>query len=85
MAAKQSPQRLKIEVENGNIPGYVPKVDAVKYAAMKAVILKILPLKPPGMTQTEMRRLVLPHLPENEFPGGARADWLSKFVQFCAT
>jgi hypothetical protein len=48
---------------------------------MKKALLKALPKKPPGMTQTEMREAVLPHLPKEEFPGGAKAEWWSKSVQ----
>jgi hypothetical protein len=33
------------------------------------------------MSQTEIRRAVLPHLPKTLYPGGAKADWWSKTVQ----
>jgi hypothetical protein len=49
---------------------------------MKAALLKLLPKKLPGMTQIEMRQAVLSHLPEAEFPGGAKANWWLKVVQF---
>jgi hypothetical protein len=74
-------KRPSIEVRNPNVAGYSHKVDAIKYEAMKKALLKVLPKKPPGLTQTEMRKAVVPHLPEVEFPGGAKADWWSKCVQ----
>lgn len=81
MSSKKLTERPKIEVENGNVAGYVTRVDAIKYAVMKSALLKIVPKKPPGITQTEMRQAVLTYLPEDEFPGGAKADWWSKCVQ----
>ena len=74
-------KRPSIDVKNVNVPGYTHKVDAIKYEAMKEALLKVLPKKPPGLTQAEMRKAVVPHLPENEFPGGAKAEWWSKCVQ----
>ena len=73
--------RKMVVVENVNVPGYSFKVDAAKYQVMKAVLLRILPKKPPGMTQAEMRNTVVAHLPHSEFPGGAKAEWWSKCVQ----
>jgi len=74
-------KRPSIEVRNPNVPGYSHKVDAIRYEAMKKALLKVLPKKPPGLSQTEVRKAVVPHLPEDEFPGGAKADWWSKCVQ----
>ena len=74
-------KRSSIDVKNGNVPGYTHKVDAIKYEAMKEALLKVLPKKPPGLTQAEMRKAVVPHLPDDEFPGGAKAEWWSKCVQ----
>ena len=68
-------------VENRNVPGYTHLVDAKKYAAMKKALLKILPKGRPGITQQEMFATVLAHLPEDEFPGGAKAEWWAKTVQ----
>lgn len=73
--------RPKIVVENVNVPGWSTRVDSIKYAAMKAALLKVVPRRPKGITQTEMRSAVLKHLPEDEFPGGAKAEWWSKLVQ----
>jgi hypothetical protein len=71
----------RITVENVNVPGYTTRLDATMYRAMQAALLKVLPPKGPGLTQDEMRRAVVPHLPESLFPGGAKAGWWAKSVQ----
>lgn len=81
MAKKKATEQLLVSVENVNVPGYTHRVDATRYAAMKAALLKVVPRKLPGMTQAEMREAVLPHLPEEVFPGGAKANWWQKTVQ----
>ena len=73
--------RGRVEIENINHPGRTTMVDAAMYEAMRAAVLAALPSEPPGLTQTEMRAAVLPHLPSDRFPGGAKADWWSKAVQ----
>lgn len=57
------------------------QVDGVKYEAMRQALSKVLPRKKPGLTYAEMREQVLAHLPEDEFPGGAKAGWWLKCVQ----
>lgn len=71
----------RITVENVNVPGHTVRLDATMYQAMRAALLKVLPLKQPGLTQDEMRRAVVPHLPKSLFPGGAKASWWAKVVQ----
>ncbi len=71
----------KIIVENVNVPGHVTRVNAEKYEAMKTAMLTVLPKHEPGLTQNEIRKAVLPHLPEELFPGGATAGWWVKTVQ----
>lgn len=78
MPAKAGGRRV---VENVNVPGYTSTVDAAKYEAMLRALFKVLPSKPPGLTQAEMFRAVLPHLPQDQFPGGAKAAWWVKAVQ----
>ena len=68
-------------VENVNVPGYTTTVDAAKYEAMWSALVKVLPRKAPGLTQAEMFRAVLPHLPRDLYPGGAKAAWWAKTVQ----
>ncbi len=71
----------KVTVENVNVPGYTTRVDAGMYHAMRRALLKALPSKAPGLTQAEMHEAVLPHLPKDLFPGGAKAGWWAKSVQ----
>lgn len=71
----------RIEVENVNTPGKVTRVDAEKYKAMRAALLKALPKRAPGLTQDEMYDALLPHLPDDLFPGGDKAGWWMKCVQ----
>ena len=71
----------KITVENVNVPGYTTRVNAVMYEAMHRAMLKVLPTEEPGVTQSEIRQAVVAHLPEDLFPGGAKAGWWSKTVQ----
>ncbi|MDP2334205.1 MAG: hypothetical protein Q8M19_26305 [Reyranella sp.] len=73
----------KVAMENVNSPGgRVVRVDAGKYNAMKRAILAVLPKAPPGSTVAELKKRLLPLLPEDLFPGGAKAGWWLKGVQF---
>jgi hypothetical protein len=71
----------KITVENVNVPGRTSRVNAPKYLAMKAAMLRVLPREEPGLNQAEIRDAVVPHLPEDLFPGGSTAGWWAKTVQ----
>ncbi|MCU1317769.1 MAG: hypothetical protein JWN63_3091 [Candidatus Acidoferrum typicum] len=71
----------KIELENVNHPGQVKGVDGNMYEAMKRAFLKILPKTSPGLTVAEIQERVTAHLPEELFPGGAKAGWWTKAVQ----
>jgi hypothetical protein len=71
----------RIEVENINHPGKSRRVDAAHYQAMQRALVKVLPRRTPGLTFAEMSRAVLPHLPDNLFPGGDKANWWLKTVQ----
>jgi TetR/AcrR family transcriptional regulator, transcriptional repressor for nem operon len=71
----------KLTVENVLQPGKTYRVDADKFGAMKAAILKVLPGGAPGLTVAELKAHALPHLPEALFPGGAKAGWWIKSVQ----
>lgn len=71
----------KIDLENVNHPGQLRPVDADIYEAMKKAFLKVLPKASPGLTEGEIRERVLAHLPEELFPGGAKAGWWTKAVQ----
>lgn len=71
----------KIEVENVIRPGSTYRVDARKYQAMRRAYLKVLPAKPPGLTVADILARVTGHLPDDLFPGGAKAGWWAKAVQ----
>ena len=71
----------KIVVENVNVPGRTSRVDKVMYEAMKKAMWKVLPARSPGLTQNEIREGVLPHLPQDLYPGGAKTGWWAKTVQ----
>ncbi|HEY5545608.1 MAG TPA: hypothetical protein VIK50_06100, partial [Gemmatimonadaceae bacterium] len=71
----------RVVVENVNHPGKSRTVDGAIYRAMRRTLLKVLPRKNPGFTEAEMLRAVLPHLPPDLFPGGAKAGWWLKTVQ----
>jgi hypothetical protein len=74
-------QDEKITVENVNVPGSTQRVDKAMYDAMWQAMSRILPAEPPGLTQNEIREGVIPHLPQDLFPGGAKAGWWAKAVQ----
>jgi hypothetical protein len=77
--AEKKPE--KIEIENVVSPGRTYRVDADKFNAMKQAFLKVLPARSPGLTAEEIGKAVLPHLPHDLFPGGAKAGWWKKAVQ----
>lgn len=81
MPSAYKPDESRVTVENVMSPGRTFTVDANKYVAMKCALLSVLPKTAPGLTQAEMRSAVLAHLPEAEFPGGAKAGWWLKCVQ----
>jgi hypothetical protein len=71
----------KVTLQNLNHPGYAKQVDAPMYEAMKRAFLKVLPKAEPGLTFDELAGAVLKHLPEDLYPGGAKAGWYTKAVQ----
>lgn len=71
----------KLDVMNVNVPGHVQRVDAGKYHAMKAAMLKVMANREPGLTAKEIKEAAIPHLPEDLFPGGKTAGWWQKTVQ----
>lgn len=62
-------------------PGHMVRVEKAKYDAMKAALLVAVPKAEPGLTVAEIKERVLPLLPEELFPGGAKAGWWLKGVQ----
>ena len=71
----------KIVVQNVNVPGYTHRVDATMYVAMRKALLKMLPRKSPGMTQTEMWQGLAAHAPKSLFPDSGKIGWWMKTVQ----
>jgi hypothetical protein len=70
-----------VEVENVNHPGQVRRVDKAVYDAMKRAILRTLPDISPGLTLADIQMRMTSELPEDLFPGGAKAGWWAKTVQ----
>lgn len=71
----------KIDIENVNTPGRTERVNRAKYETMRPALLAVLPDTPPGDTVAEVKEALLPHLPEDLYPGGATAGWWQKAVQ----
>jgi hypothetical protein len=71
----------KIAVENVNVPVASTCVNAVKYGAIREVLLRVLPEAPPGLTQAEMLAAVRAGAPHDLFPGGDKSGWWTKTVQ----
>jgi len=71
----------KITIENVNVPGHTSRVNKTMYDAMKEAMWQVLPATSPGLTQKEIFESVIPHLPADLFPGGAKAGWWAKGVQ----
>jgi hypothetical protein len=71
----------KITVENVNLPGQMTQVSKAMYDVMLQAMWKVLPANSPGLTQNEIREAVVRHLPQDLFPGGAKAGLWVKIVQ----
>ncbi|MBF8291107.1 MAG: hypothetical protein HW391_2075 [Chloroflexi bacterium] len=71
----------RVRIENVNHPGNSATVDAGMYNAMRDALLAVLPDAAPGLTESQMRTAVVPKLPPDLYPGGARAGWWTKAVQ----
>lgn len=71
----------KIEIENIVSPGHKHRVDRVKYEAMREALLAVLPSSAPGLSVAEAKERLLPLLPQDLFPEGAKAGWWLKAVQ----
>lgn len=69
-----------IEVRTPNKKGYVGRVNRDKYEAMRDVLLRVLPSREPGVTQSEMMAAVLAEADKSVFPK-TTAMWWAKSVQ----
>jgi hypothetical protein len=70
----------KVEVRTPNVPGHSSQVDAGKYGAMRKLLLKVMPKKAPGYTQTEMMAAVGKVAPKDIFPKHTY-HWWAKCVE----
>ena len=75
------PPQHRIAVENINHPGTERQVDRAMYDAMRQAYLRVLPSKLPGLTLAQISERLAGELPQQLFPGGARAGWWAKTVQ----
>ena len=71
----------RIAIENVIQPGKTYDVDAARFGAMRDAMLAVLPDAAPGLTVAEVKAAVLPQLPQDLFPGGAKAGWWLKAAQ----
>ena len=71
----------KIEIQSITSPGHTQRVNLAKYSAMRKALIAILPADLPGITVPEAKQALLPHLPNDLFPGGEKAGWWLKAVQ----
>lgn len=71
----------QIEIENVASPGRTQRVDRAKFTAMRDALLSVLPDEPPGMKVPDAKAELLPKLPDDLFPGGAKAGWWLKAAQ----
>jgi hypothetical protein len=71
----------RVEMLNIASPGHVVRVEKAKYDAMRDALLAAVPKAQPGLTVAEIKARVLPSLPDDLFPGGAKAGWWLKGVQ----
>lgn len=71
----------RVEMLNINSPDHVVRVERAKYEAMRDAMLAVVPAAAPGLTAAEIKAKLLPLLPDDLFPGGAKAGWWQKGVQ----
>jgi hypothetical protein len=71
----------RVEMRSITSPGFAQQVDKAKYDAMKDALLRSVPKGKPGLTVAEVKEGVLALLPDDLFPGGAKAGWWLKGVQ----
>ena len=63
----------RIVIENVNVPGSTTRVSRAMYEAMRQAMWEVLPASAPGLTQSEICDAVVPHLPQDLYPGGSKA------------
>ena len=76
------PRKAIVQTLNINAPGKTYPRDAAKYEAARKAFLKVMPKKPPGVTQAEMMALMKQALPASDW--GTTQGWWTKTVQLDA-
>lgn len=71
----------KITIQSITSPHHTERVNRAKYMAMREALMTVLPAAPPGLTVAAAKEALVPHLPADLFPGGAKAGWWLKAVQ----
>jgi len=71
----------KIEIENVNTPGKTSRVDRIKYEAMKAAMLEVMPTSAPGLSAKEIKAKLIAIVPSEHWPNGEKVGWWQKAVQ----
>jgi hypothetical protein len=66
---------------NINHPSNSSHLDARMHQAMRHAYLEVLPRSAPGLTLAEIGERLLPLLPQELYPNGAKAGWWAKTVQ----
>ncbi|HET6846384.1 MAG TPA: hypothetical protein VFH29_06085 [Anaerolineales bacterium] len=80
-SSKTDAERKMVSVRTPNKPGYVSRVDAIKYEAMRRTMMRVLPRKAPGLTQQEMWDALSRIAPKAHFPDRGKVGWWMKSVQ----
>jgi hypothetical protein len=70
-----------VVVRNINHGSETSHLDARMHEAMRRAYLKVLPRSAPGLTFAEISERLLPLLPQELYPDGAKAGWWAKTVQ----
>lgn len=78
---KADAERKMVSVRTPNKPGYVSRVDAEKYEAMRKTMMKVLPRTAPGLTQSGMWDALARAAPKSLFPDRGKVGWWMKSVQ----
>lgn len=80
-AAAKKPSAERVVVRTPNVTAHSSTVDKAKYDAMRAVLAKVIPKGPPGVTQNEMIAAATHAAPAKIWPGGEKVGWWVKCVQ----
>lgn len=67
--------KRKIQIENFTSPGKVYTVEADKFEALRDACLSVVTSMVPGLTPAQITTALLPHLPDDPFPGCDKASW----------